>query len=197
MLFFVFLCYNQKNIIRQHHSIDLAYVFVIVSGGTQRMKKGPIEYIITGGINVLTYLALTKTSGGKIAWLSTLFIFSVSIILEAISAWKDPERNGSKFVLFCVMLLGAIGGAGFLFSLIGQSQFIEVTIQAASNNKGQDLIMGSYPDSLLFIRATIITSIIHCAGVTVSLLPFLLAARMLVKMRVRNRYSLGNGFFGK
>lgn len=51
-----------------------------------------LQFVLTGIVNLLTYLSVTITTGTNTSLLSAIFLFSASIGLEALSLWHDNDR---------------------------------------------------------------------------------------------------------
>lgn len=157
-----------------------------------------LQFVLTGIVNLLTYLSVTITTGTNTSLLSAIFLFSASIGLEALSLWHDNDRANSGIVFFAFCALTFVFSAGWLFSITGYSGFIDVSIQQCSN--APRIIVAVPKDSILphfSPKGTDITDLINLCGLISTSVPFVLASRIQRIRSCRKKYSLKYGLYGK
>lgn len=152
-------------------------------------------YFVTAVVNFLTFISLSKITGNVTNLQSAIFIFSMSIGLEALSLKLDSNAENSFIIQICIYILTLICIMGCLLSFCTLSKYIELEFKII--NKTTALTLSVPEQSLLPFYSTDITNLFLLGCLTTVLIFCILMTRIIIIQRIRKTYNLSNGFFGK
>lgn len=159
----------------------------------------PLLYFLTGALNFFNYLALSSITSDTTAFLSTLFLFSSSLVLEALSLPFDnpntySQSQKTKFTVICeygLYLIGILGWTIIITNYIGY-----LKCELLPDGISTDFVIQA--EGLLSFPPINIKFWLNTAGFASALLQGLLGARLLTIKKVRaDTYNLKNGYWGK
>lgn len=150
---------------------------------------------LTGILNFLSFQSLTITTSSENSFLAALFIFSASILLEALSLRGSDQSSNSKIIFISIIIQGTIGITGMLFAFGGLLQYLDVNFQRGD---AVYIFLGTHPSSIYYIQPVKINSLIIGAGLASSVVPLCLTLREAILCRFRKaHYNLNHGLYGK
>lgn len=151
--------------------------------------------MITGLVNLFSFLSLTVTTRSVDDFLGATFIFASSIFLEALSLQSDSRKTKSWIVFIITGLLYLIGIIGLAFSVAGLANFLNVYF---NSRKNPHLMLSSFSHSLYTFSPIDMNLAILASGIVASSAPLCLACREAILPKFRKKhYNLNCGLYGK
>lgn len=154
-----------------------------------------ILYLVTAVVNLGAFLSVAITTSSIDSLLSAIFLFSASILLEAISLGAERKYDKSNLILLFSIGMWVVTILGFSIFLASTLGFVHFWIDYCVSPVR--LIMEAPAKSLLPAYSIDVTCYIYFIGMTAITIPLLYVVRAVIIKLIRRTYNLTNGFYEK